>query len=337
VIGQGSMGEVFFARDNELLRDVAFKRLKRAETDSEPHQKALLREARIAAQLDHPNIVPIHRLQRGEAGELGYVMKLIQGESLTQLLARAAQHKTHGRLSEDERQIERLEVLLKVVDAVAYAHEKGVIHRDLKPDNVLIADHGQVYLTDWGLAKVVKHRGPLATLSTVQIQRGTSAGGSEDTELAGMMGTILYMSPEQANGRTSGLGTESDVFALGLMLYEVLHLKHPYQGATMPEVLAEVRAGKVRNKGALEHADEELLDIAAKATALRPEDRYVDGNAMAADLLRWRRGQPTVAAKNSPAKAFRRLLRSRPDLGLRAVLALLLLDLLVLSYVAFIG
>jgi len=331
VIGAGSMGEVCFARDRELLRDVAFKRLKRKEVDDPMFRKAMVREARIAAQLDHPNIVPIHRLQQGPSGELGYVMKLVQGETLTTLLKRAKEHRDHGTLEPGERQSERLALLMRVVDAVAYAHDKGVVHRDLKPDNVLIGEHGTVYLSDWGLAKIVKRRGPLADLQTVQIRRDRMA--SEDTEVAGMMGTVAYMSPEQANGRTSGLGPESDVFTLGVMLYEVAYLRHPYRARTMQEMIDIVRAGKLR-PGGRESVDPELLDIARRATALRPEDRYPHGSALADDLKRWRNAEPTEAGRDSLGRRIQRMLRRRPDLGLSAVVVLLLLDLILLLYVA---
>ncbi len=334
VIGTGSMGEVCFASDRELLRDVAFKRLKRREIDDPKLRRAMIREARIAAQLDHPNIVPIYRLQGGPAGELGYVMKLVQGQTLSQMLKRAREHLEGGQLEPGERQAERIAVLMRVVDAMAYAHEKGVIHRDLKPDNVLIGEHGTVYLSDWGLAKVVKKRGPLADLTTVQVRRDSLA--SEDTEVAGLMGTVKYMSPEQANGRTSGLGTESDVFTLGIMLYEIAFLEHPYRATNMSDMIAAVRSGKLV-PGGKEPVDGELLDIARKATALRPEDRYPDAGALAADLRHWRNAERSSASKESLQRQFQRAMRRRPDLGLAAVVVLLLLDFALLCYVAFVA
>jgi len=326
VIGQGSMGEVCYARDPELLRDVAFKRLKRGDPEASQLAKALEREARIAAQLDHPNIVPIHRMQRGDDGELGYVMKLVQGETLHQLLARAVARSPADR-QPDERQGARLEVLIRVIDAVAYAHDKGVVHRDLKPANVLIAQRGQVYLTDWGLARVLKKRGPLADLSTVQIQRAASA---DPTEASALLGTLRYMSPEQANGRTQGLGPESDVFALGLMLIELLTLKHPYPEVDAQSMAQRVRSGRLRIRGG-DAADDELLDIARRATATRPEDRYPDAGDLADDLARWRRGERTVAARNTVRQRVRRILRRRPDLGVVSVVGLLAADLAVLA------
>ena len=334
MIGAGSMGEVCFARDRELLRDVAFKRLKRKEVDDPKFRKAMVREARIAAQLDHPNIVPIHGLQQGPNGELGYIMKLVQGETLTQHLRRTKEHRDHGTLEPGERLPERLALLMRVVDAVAYAHDKGVVHRDLKPANVLIGEHGTVYLSDWGLAKIVKRRGPLADLSTVQVRRDRMA--SEDTEVTALMGTVAYMSPEQANGRTSGLGPESDVYALGLMLYEVAYLEHPYRAANMSEMIDVVRAGKL-TPGGKETVDQELLDIAAKATSLRPEDRYPHGSALADDLRRWRNAEPTTAGQDTLQRKVKRAMRRRPDLGLATVVVLLLLDLVMLCYVAFVA
>lgn len=332
VIGAGAMGEVCFARDHELLRDVALKRVRRHDTQWEAQAKTLEREARIAAQLDHPNIVPIHRLQRG-TDELGYVMKLVQGETLAHLLARARDHHETHSLQPDETQPARLDVLTRVIDAVAYAHDKGVVHRDLKPANVLIGQRGQVYLTDWGLARVLKRRGPLADLSTVQVSTSRSI---EPTETVALLGTVKYMSPEQANGRTHGLGPESDVFSLGVMLYEVLLLGHPYAGTQSADVLAHVRAGRLAPTGP-DRADQELLDIARRATATRPEDRYPDAGELADDLARWRQGVATRAGRNTAYQRVQRVLRVRPDAGLVAVLGLLALDAALLSVILLRG
>jgi len=339
VIGQGSMGEVCFARDHELMRDVAFKRLRRSERGVDQTAR-LEREARIGAQLDHPHIVPVHGLQRGPNGELGYIMKLVQGEDLSKLLDRARQRHVDGRpLDHDEDMPARLDVLRRVIDAVAYAHDKGVIHRDLKPANILIGGRGSVYLTDWGLAKVVRGRSPLKTLTTVQTGSPVS---EEPTHLGAMMGTVAYMSPEQANGRTEGLGTESDVFSLGVMLYEVLTLHHPYLGddPTRAGVLQDVRAGRLTPldpRKAPEPVDEELLAIAAKATATRPEDRYPNAGALADDLGRYMAGERIGAGKETLDRRARRWLRRRPEIGLFLVTTLLLVDLWLLVYVLVLG
>jgi len=333
VIGQGSMGEVCFARDHALLRDVAFKRLK---PDQQGMGKRLEREARIGAQLDHPHIVPVHRLVRGpDRQPLGYVMKLVQGEDLGQMLKRVKERVADGRpLEPDEDLDARIRILRAIIDAVAYAHDKGVIHRDLKPSNILIAQRGSVYLTDWGLAKIVRGRSPLATLTTVQTGRANS---EEPTKLGTLMGTVAYMSPEQANGRTEGLGTESDVFSLGVMLYEILQLHHPYlDDPRKSGVLQAVRNGRVTpldGRQAPEQVPEELLAIAEKATAVRPEDRYPDAGALADDLDRWSRGEAIQAGTDSFARQARRWLRRSPELALFTVIMLLLVDLMLLVYV----
>lgn len=336
VIGTGSMGEVCFARDHELMRDVAFKRLKRSEQTAELAAR-LEREARIGAQLDHPHIVPVHRLQRGPTGQLGYVMKLVQGEDFSKVLQRLKQRHADGKPFEaDEDLAARLDVLRRIIDAVAYAHDKGVIHRDLKPSNILVGGRRQVYLTDWGLAKVLRSRSPLKTLTTVQ----TGASASEEpTSIGAMIGTVAYMSPEQANGRTEGLGAESDVFSLGIMLYEVLLLWHPYlgdDGQSRTHFLNDVRLGQllpIDPRRGPEPVDEELLDIAARATAVRPEERYPNAGALADDLARYLAGEPIQASADTLSRRARRWFRRRPDLGVFAVVMLLVVDLAVLVYV----
>jgi serine/threonine protein kinase len=332
VIGSGSMGEVCFARDHALLRDVAFKRLKPDQPDM---GKRLEREARIGAQLDHPHIVPVHRLLRGPDDQpLGYVMKLVQGEDLGQLLTRVKQRVADKRpLETDERLPARLRILRHIIDAVAYAHDKGVIHRDLKPSNILIAERGSVYLTDWGLAKVQRGRSPLATLTTVQ----TGGTSEEPTKLGALLGTVAYMSPEQANGRTEGLGPESDVFSLGVMLLEILQLHHPYlDDPHKSGVFQAVKHGRLEpleHSKAPEPVADELLAIARKATATRPEDRYPDAGAMADDLDRYARGEPVEALPDTVARKATRAVRNRPELGIGVVVTLLLVDLFLLVYV----
>lgn len=332
VIGQGAMGEVCFARDHALLRDVAYKRLR-------PEQIGLIdrleREARIGAQLDHPNIVPVHRLLRGpDQQPIGYVMKLVQGEDMAALLKRARQHEADKRPPEPGEDLAaRVAIFRSVVDAVAYAHDKGVVHRDLKPANVLLAQRGAVYLADWGLAKILRDRGPLANIS--RVQTGTPAPAPQRQFRSGMVGSIAYMSPEQANGRDDYISTESDVFALGILLYEVLTLRHPYlyKKKEHGDVLGRVRRGEMvlrDPRRCRERVPEELLAIARKATSLQPGDRYPDAGALADDLARFERGEAITADADSFLREARRWLRHSPDLVLFTVGMLLLIILTLL-------
>jgi serine/threonine-protein kinase len=203
-LGRGSMGHVHFASDRNLLRQVALKRLDKEYTTNPVYRQGFIAEAQITGQLEHPNIVPVHELAVDEHGVPFFTMKLVQGVSFSAWLAEPAHP-----VGSTERLERGLEILLKVCDAVAYAHHRGVIHRDLKPDNIMVADFGQVYLMDWGVA----------------LLRGSPVPASAERRPqpnAGPVGTPAYMSPEQARGDPDKMDERTDVFGLGAMLYELV-------------------------------------------------------------------------------------------------------------------
>ena len=216
-LGRGAMGHVHPAIDRHLLRHVALKRLDKEYADDPNYRNGFIAEAQITGQLEHPNIVPVHELSIDRHGMPFFTMKLVQGVSLTRWL------ETHPLGTE---RLERgLEILLKVCDAVAYAHHRGVIHRDLKPDNVMVADFGQVYLMDWGLARLTK----------------THPASSAHADQTGPVGTPAYMAPEQARGNPADMDERTDVFGLGAMLYELVTGKLPY-GKPAPARVIMLRA-----------------------------------------------------------------------------------------------
>ncbi|MEQ1565987.1 MAG: protein kinase [Myxococcota bacterium] len=191
--GEGSMGEVLIATDRDLDRTVAFK-VMHPELAARPGlAERFFAEARIAARLDHPGIVPIHGLVRSDDGRLGYTMKLVRGRTLAQWIADVARVAPGVKLGEDVRLEVRLEVFLKLCDAVGYAHDQGVVHRDLKPENVMLGDHGEVYVMDWGLA-------------------------ASPDEAAPSGGTPGFVPPE------GGAAPEADLYALGVVLRELATL-----------------------------------------------------------------------------------------------------------------
>lgn len=216
-LGRGAMGHVHPAIDRHLLRHVALKRLDKEYADDPNYRNGFIAEAQITGQLEHPNIVPVHELSIDQHGTPFFTMKLVQGVSLTRWL------ETHPLGTE---RLERgLEILLKVCDAVAYAHHRGVIHRDLKPDNVMVADFGQVYLMDWGLARLTK----------------THPASSEHADQTGPVGTPAYMAPEQARGNPTEMDERTDVFGLGALLYELVTGQLPY-GKPAPARVIMLRA-----------------------------------------------------------------------------------------------
>lgn len=269
-IAEGGMASVELAVDRMLGRRVALK-LMHAEYQRVPLAvQSFIREVQVTGQLDHPNIVPVHDLAVDAQGQLFFTMKLVEGRTLLDLLdsLRAGHERLDARglkistTLEHEDLLRMIDVLLRVCDAVAFAHSRGVVHCDLKPANVMVGDYGQVYVMDWGIAKLLPEREQpehdlesRARVRPVYPLRAASPDGlrhdsGRDTVMQSadesnmVMGTPAYMSPEQALGARNEIDRRSDVFALGAMLFEVLTGHPPYQGQDAAEELAHARACK---------------------------------------------------------------------------------------------
>lgn len=258
-LGRGGMGRIHPATDRNLLRHVALKRLAK-ELVSEPfYRDGFVAEAQITGQLEHPNIVPVHELALDENGVPYFTMKLVQGRGFHQWL-----HDPARRPGTTERLEEGLEIFLKICDAVAYAHHRGVIHRDLKPDNIIVASFGQVYVMDWGLARLTRTR--------------PASGSNAQMEAPGPVGTPAYMSPEQARGNPAEMDERSDVFGLGAILYEIVSGYTPFGPELDPDRIIELsKAGRIvpieqqaRGIG----ISKRIRNIVMRAVQPRPADRY---------------------------------------------------------------
>jgi eukaryotic-like serine/threonine-protein kinase len=225
-LGRGGMGRVHPATDRNLLRHVALKRLDPTLAEAPHHRDGFIAEAQITGQLEHPNIVPVHELGFDERGAPYFTMKLVQGRSLDHWL-RDPEHA----LGSSARLEVGLEILLKVCDAVAYAHHRGVIHRDIKPGNVMVAGFGQVYVMDWGLALVMR--------------TAPEYPPPRRDEGSGWVGTLEYMSPEQARGIPGEVDERTDVFGIGALLYEIVSGKPPYGNVEPARLHERVQAGAV--------------------------------------------------------------------------------------------
>jgi tRNA A-37 threonylcarbamoyl transferase component Bud32 len=269
-LGRGAMGHVHPAIDRNLLRHVALKRLDKEYVDNPIYRNGFIAEAQITGQLEHPNIVPVHELAIDGQGVPFFTMKLVQGVSLTRWL------ETQPLGSE---RLERgLEILLKVCDAVAYAHHRGVIHRDLKPDNVMVADFGQVYLMDWGLARLTK----------------THPASSAHVDQTGPVGTPAYMAPEQARGNPLEMDERTDVFGLGALLYEMVTGQLPY-GRPAPARVIMLRAhlGQIvplENAAPSGGIPRRLQAIVERAIDPEPSRRYPSVVELQHDLRAFLRG-----------------------------------------------
>lgn len=258
-LGRGGMGRIHPATDRNLLRNVALKRLDKSLAEEQFYRDGFIAEAQITGQLEHPNIVPVHELTVDANGVPYFTMKLVQGESFNRWLADMSRPP-----GASERLEEGLEIFVKVCDAVAYAHHRGVIHRDIKPENIMVASFGQVYLMDWGLARLTKSR--------------PGSGDMAPMEAPGAVGTPEYMAPEQARGNPAHMDERSDIFGLGAVLYEIISGKRPYGDHRNQEVLLErARAGAVIS---IDDATlgigvaKRIRTIVQKAVASDPAERY---------------------------------------------------------------
>lgn len=216
LLGQGGMSRVFRVRDENLGREVALKVLKPDLLKDDDAVATFVDEARITAQLDHPNVPPLYALSADKKRSTCFTMKVLEGSTFQQMLEK---NKNGG----VEALFAALEVMIRVCDAVSFAHARGIIHCDLKPGNVMVGEHGQIYVVDWGLAR----------------RKAELPKEGDDDNRA--VGTPAYMAPEQARGHNHLIDERTDVFLLGGMLYRVLVGKPPYVAPTAEDTLELAR------------------------------------------------------------------------------------------------
>ncbi len=223
LLGEGGMGEVVLAKDHDIEREVALKRLP-LNCDL-GRVLRFVEEIRTVGQLEHPNIVPVHDVGIDASGRYYFVMKHLHGETLESIIAKldAGDAATHARFPITV----RIQLFLSVLNAMGYAHQQGFIHRDLKPANIMVGPFGEVTVMDWGLAK--RLRAPEKHLGDAAIS-GPRDGTALQTQLGAVMGTPLYMSPEQAIGAHDTLDERSDLYSLCVIFHELLHLEHYLHG-----------------------------------------------------------------------------------------------------------
>jgi len=280
-IGRGGRSVVHMILDKTLLRHSAMKLLSQQLKRQPVERQRFIEEAQIAAQLDHPNVLPVHELSVTEGGDLYFTMKLVEGETLAALMhSLDNQPRTFAAIAPF------LEIMIKVCDAVAFAHSRGVIHRDLKPGNIMVGGFGQVYVMDWGMARLLDGD------SDVSLGRDRSESLDLDGE---PVGTPAYMPPEQAFGLHDETDGRSDVFSLGATLYEILTGQGPYDGAEADawSMILAARNAEIRPAERFTSAarlPRALSRIAMKAMAPNPADRYQTATALKEDLMAQLRG-----------------------------------------------
>jgi serine/threonine-protein kinase len=276
-LARGEMGTIFRARDAELNREVALKQMQEHIAHSPELRQRFLVEAEVTGRLEHPGIVPVYGLGVDGQGRLFYAMRFIRGESLHEAIRRFHEADMAGR-DPGERSLAwrgLLTSFVAVCAAVAYAHARGVVHRDLEPGNIMLGQYGEVQVMDWGLAKLLASEERQSPEESPPSPGTDVPGSPAQTQAQQVLGTPAYMAPEQASGEDHGVDVRTDVFGLGAILCEVLTGQPPFSGPPS-EALGQARRAELT--GALERldrcgADGELITLAKRCLAPQPEDR----------------------------------------------------------------
>lgn len=332
-LGEGGQGEVWLAIDPQLDRQVALKVLRRDHRDRKMLRDKFHQEAVVTGKLEHPGIVPIYEAGRHAAGEDSsvespyYVMRVYRNRSLDQAIS-AFHHEDWS----EARLRDLLQRFIDVCNAIGYAHSRGVIHRDLKPQNVMLGEFGETLVVDWGLAKVVG-RGEVHADSdsggTVRMDRS----GSHTVE-GSVVGTPQYMSPEQAEGKVATIGAPADIYGLGAILYCVLTGRPPVPDKkTLQEILDYVRCGRIEPPHAVNpRVPPTLSAICLRALAKEPVDRYARAEdydspsepTLAGDIARWLNDEPVAVYREPLLVRSRRWLRQHQTLATSTAAAVLM-------------
>ncbi len=301
---KGGLGCVSIALDEELNREIALKEILPAHADHQENRTRFVREAEITGALEHPGIVPVYSLGQFADGRPYYAMRFIRGMNLH--VAIEDYHNDKSKTA--EKQLAFRQLLTKIIDvcqALEYAHSRGVIHRDIKPSNIMLGDYGETLLVDWGLAKTLKD-GYQTDASPMPPVNTTERANSTQTQIGRVVGTPSFMSPEQAAGRLDSLRGTSDIYSLGVTLYQLLTGGPAFRG-TEEEVLGNVQMGRFKRPREVNRRIPRPLEaICLKAMARMPNERYQSAREMSDDLERFLGDERVLAYREPlPAKAWR--------------------------------
>jgi serine/threonine protein kinase/regulator of sirC expression with transglutaminase-like and TPR domain len=316
-LGKGGMGVVYAVQDQRLGRQAALKLLKADDKNPDDVQR-FWREARITAHLDHPAIPPVYESGTTTNGEHYLLMRLIEGDTLNQ---RIKEYHRKGRSPKVFRKL--IEVMIKVSDALAYAHSRQIIHRDLKPSNIMVGQFGEVMVMDWGLARDLDEQEDTKFLDGRRAFTTSDAATAGLTQSGDILGTPGYMSPEQA--RADDIDPRTDIFALGCILVEIITGKPPIEGKTVMDLIIATVKGEVRLPNTrLKSTPAELQSICAESLAVDREQRSETAQIVANELRAYLSGDDVLSHEYSLAELLRRWLRQNTLLVLGLLLVMTL-------------
>jgi tetratricopeptide (TPR) repeat protein/tRNA A-37 threonylcarbamoyl transferase component Bud32 len=328
---EGGLGQIFTGHADDLRRDAALKFIRQERAADAESRRRFLFEAEVTGQLEHPGVVAVYGVGSDDRGLPCYAMRLIHGETLQDALDAFHRADRPGRNLAERSQALRLLLLrfISVCNTVAYAHSRGVLHRDLKPKNVMIGAFGETLVVDWGLARRLAVNGIAA--GGIDSPPPADAAGAPLT--IGPVGSPGYMSPEQS--QNEAVGPASDIYSLGAMLYALLTSRPPITGSTA-EVIEKARRNEFPPARAINPAVHPALEaICAKAMATRPEHRYRDALALAADIDFWLADAPVSAWRAPVWHRVRRWAR-RNRTAVSAACAALVAGLIALAVIAIV-
>ncbi len=332
---RGGLGQVSVARDAELNRDVALKEILPKHADSGEARQRFLMEAEVTGSLEHPGVVPVYGLGQYADGRPFYAMRFIHGDNM--LMAIDELHRAPLLPDRELRFRQLLARFVAVCNAMEYAHNRCVLHRDIKPGNIMLGHYGETLIVDWGLAKVLGAQEQSRDAFELPVQPASS-GNSTETQLGRVVGTPAYMSPEQAAGRVDMLGSAADIYSLGATLYHVLTGRAAFGDVERDALLGSVQLGRFAPPRSVKRDVPRALEaICLKAMARAPEDRYRSARAMGEDVDRYLADEPVHALPEGVlAKLARWTRKHRAAVGgavatLAAIAGLLSVGLVLLN------
>lgn len=309
-IGVGGFGAVYAAEEPGLERKLALKILRPRYRQHPERVKAFIREARVTAQIDHPNIVPVHRIGVFEDAGVYFSMKRIAGETLRAILKKLQENRPGYRKKYNLSRL--IDIYLGACQGVYYAHQNGVLHCDLKPENLMVGNFGEVLVMDWGMAHYIPQEGNTADTGSDENLK------KEDSPVSRLGGTPVFMAPEHLSLSSNEPTVRSDIYAMGCVLYSILTWKSsPFEGnETLEDIQKQVVQGKLlpprRSAPENQPVPRELEAICLKAMARNPEKRYADMGELIEELRNYRDGLPVDSYSPSPVYKFGKFIFRRP-------------------------